>query len=449
MTVAFDAQTTSIRTATTDPYTFSHTGRATGSGGIQGVAVLVLCGTAVTDEVNTITYGGVTLTEIQQNTDTTTEPGNAQLWFVGKGLSGLGGTQTVSVDFTSATATDHQITVVTFTGSTDLEVIAHGGITNNVANPSVTLSYQGRTAITVGGVYSGLAAPTDLTINGNMTAMGSNDMGLFVTRSDRQTTPGTSNFTFSYTAATDDLALVAAAISEVETTWDERFEGGSDGTNITLLNSTLAGVGSGGTIAFENTPFVPNGSTYCRITTSAGTRIPNVDVVRAEGSLTVYRLYFRTSNPAAVGDFWRLHDTVGGAPRVRLDLDGTGHVNMRDANTTRYTSSKALAADEWVRLEVFVDETNNQIRGHMWWGQDLHSTSTAATEYESFGTRTWTQADFNQIRFGIIVTATATADFDGIAWRNASSTTDYIGPPASYNAVPDTSAYDVVGIPMN
>lgn len=443
MTVAFDAQTTSIRTATTDPYTFNHTGAAT----IRGVAVLVLNGTAATDEVNTITYGGVTLTEIQQNTDTTTEPGNAQLWFVGKGLGAVGGTQTVSVDFTSATATDHQITVVTFTGSTDLEVIARGGITNDVANPSVTLSYQGRTAITIGGIYSGAAAPTNLTINGNMTAMGSNDMGNFVTRSDRQTTPGSSDFTYSYTASTDDVAMVVAAISEVETTWDERFEGGTSGTTITPANSKLTGNGSGGTFAFESTPFVPNGNTYARVVVSAGTRIANADIVRTSEAISVHRLYFRTSDPTAIGDFWRLHDTVGAAPRVRLDLDATGHVNMRDANTTRYTSTKALSADEWVRLEIFVDEPSNQIRGHMWWGSSLHSTVTSGAEYESFGTRTWTQNNFDQIRFGVISTATGTADFDGVAWRQAASVTDFIGAPSNANAIPN--AYDVVGIPMN
>lgn len=445
MAVAFDAATESIRTDTSDPYTFSHTGRSSGSGGIQGVAVLIANAPTATDNITTVTYGGVTLNEIQQNTDTATEPGNVQIWFVGTGLSGVAGTQTVSVDFSSATTDDQHITAITFTGSTDLEVVARGGITNNVADPSVTLAVQGRTSLAVGVIYSGLAAPTSLTINGNMTAVHDHDFGNYVARSDRQTSASSSDFTFSYTAATDDVAFSVCSISEIQVPYQENFEGAADGTSITVYNSTLSAVGSGGTAAFENTPFVPEGNTYLQVVTSAGTRTLRKDnVIRAEGSLTVYRLYYSTANPTTALDFWRLWD--GTTARVRLDQNTSGQINFRDAGTTRNTTTKALSANEWARIEVMVDETNNQMRGHMWWGVDLHSSDTGATNSESFGTRTWTQNDFNQIGFGVITTATATCYFDALAWRNASSTTDWIGPPTNANAVPTNQLY--FGIPM-
>jgi hypothetical protein len=448
MAVAYDAATEAIRTDTSDPYTgLSHTGRAEASGGVQGVMVLIANAPTATDQITGVTYGGVALAEVQQNTDTATEPGNTQIWFVGRGLSGLGGTQTVSVDMASGTTDDQHIVCVTFTASADLEVVARGGVTNNVANPSVTLAIQGRTAITLGVIYSGLAAPSNLTVNGNMSAVHDHDFGNYVTRVDRQTTVGTGDFTYSYTASTDDVAMSVCAISEVETTWDENFEGGTDGTNITVSNSKLSGVGTGGTLAFENTAFVPAGSTYARCTTSAGTRTVSYDrVIRAEGSLTVYRFYYRTANPTVANDFWRLHDSVGGVPRVRLDISTSGTINFRDGNTTRNTSTKALSANEWARFEVFVDETNNQIRGHMWWGAQLHDITTSGAEYESFGTRTWTQADFDTLRFGHITSITATSDFDGLAWRNASSVTDYIGPPSNANAV-ETAVFQF-GIPI-
>ena len=243
MAVAFDAATESVRTATTDPYTFSHTGRAAASGGVQGVLVFIIANITSADEVAGVTYGGVALSEVVRASDTAGEPGDVQAWFYGGGLPG--GSQTVSVDFTSATTIDHHITCVTLTGDSRLEVVDSDEVNENVADPSVTLSYGGRTCITVGALFTGFAQPSSAVVLSGMTAVHDHDLGSQATRVDRQTTPGTSDFTFGYTMATDDVAMVAVAVSEiVAPTAISYIAASSNGGNSTgpslVLPSTIA-----------------------------------------------------------------------------------------------------------------------------------------------------------------------------------------------------------------
>lgn len=215
--VALDASTESVRTGTQDPYTFNHTGRAEANGGIQGVIVTAIHGTSSTDHVSTVTYGGVSMSRVIRATDTVTEPGAAEIWFLGTGLSGKGGTQTISADLTSATTDDIEfcaITLVTNDGS-DIEVIDSDSISENATNPSVTLQYGGRYAISIGALYGGGAAPSSFVPNGNCTEVTSEDLGAFYAFVLRQTTPGTSDFAIGGTAATDDVAYVAAAFAKV------------------------------------------------------------------------------------------------------------------------------------------------------------------------------------------------------------------------------------------
>lgn len=211
--VAFDAATESVRTATTDPYTFSHAGRAQASGGVQGVILTSVHGTSSTDHIVGVTYGGVALTRLQTNTDTATEPGRTDIWFVGAGLTG--GTQTVSVDLSSATTDDFHFVALTFTAADDTESIDVDGIDNNVANPSVTLQYGGRVAIAVAALYGGGADPTAFAPNANCSTVHDHDLGAFYSEVIRQTTPGSADFAIGGTSATDDVAYSAAAISEV------------------------------------------------------------------------------------------------------------------------------------------------------------------------------------------------------------------------------------------
>lgn len=215
--VAYDAFTEGNRTDTSDPYTFNHTGRAEANGGVQGVVVTAVHGTSSTDHISSMTYGGVSMSRVITATDTVTEPGRADIWFVGSGLSGKGGTQTISADLTSGTTDDITFTAITLltNDGSDIEVIDSDLVQENAANPSVTLQYGGRYAIAIGALYGGGAAPSSFTPNGNCTEVASQDLGAFYAFTLRQTVPGTSDFAIGGTAVSDDVAYVAAAFAKV------------------------------------------------------------------------------------------------------------------------------------------------------------------------------------------------------------------------------------------
>ena len=211
MTVTVDVATENVRTLTTSPQTFSHAGAASG---VKGVVLAIVHGTSSTDYVSAASYGGVALTRKQRNVDTATEPGAAELWFLGTGVPQ--GTQTVSYT-PGATTDDIHAVAITLLGADDLEVVTQGGIDNNVADPSVTLAYSGRTCMSLAAFYGGGAAPTSFTPNANCSTVHDHDLGAFYSEIIRQTTAGSSDFAIGGTAATDDVAYAAIAVSEALT----------------------------------------------------------------------------------------------------------------------------------------------------------------------------------------------------------------------------------------
>lgn len=210
MTVSVNAATEHVRTGTTSPQTFSHAGAASG---VKGVVLALVHGTSSTDHVTAASYGGVAMTRIQRNVDTATEPGAAELWFLGAGVPQ--GTQTVSYT-PGGTTDDFHAVAITLLGAADTEVVAQGGIDNNVADPSVTLAYGGRTCMAFAALYGGGAAPTSFTPNANCTTVHDHDLGAFYSEIIRQTTADSANFAIGGTAATDDVAFAAIAVSEVQ-----------------------------------------------------------------------------------------------------------------------------------------------------------------------------------------------------------------------------------------
>lgn len=207
MAIAVDAtRTESIRTATTDPYTFNYTPTSTP----RGICVCAIHSDSSTDHISSITYGGVAMQRAVTAADTATEAGRADIWWLGRAVPT--GTQTVSVDLTSATTDDIQFVVFGFTGNKNIDLVDFDSVQENTNGPSVVMSYAGRTCVTISAFYfGGSAAPTP---NANMTNLHTHDFTAQFGSVDMQTTPGTSDFTCSYTA-NDDTALAVAAFSEV------------------------------------------------------------------------------------------------------------------------------------------------------------------------------------------------------------------------------------------
>lgn len=264
------------------------------------------------------------------------------------------------------------------------------------------------------------------------------------------------------TAAAVDVAGSLAVSSSASTAdtgiyWEENAEG-TDGVTVTSSNSSLTDFPvPASKLTFETTASIPEGSSYFRMSTAAATGQGGRDFTRAVDKKSYFRFYYRNSAPTSATDFWRLFDNVGAVPRVRLDLNGSGQINMRDRDTTRGTTTKALSSGEWCRIEVLLDETVDQMTFRMWWGADLHSASTGATNYETMGPLTWTPNAYDEHRFGNIVSVTADGDFDAIA--HLINGTNWIGPRpggtthsadgslavAASNAAAGTAVNDVAG----
>lgn len=212
MTVSVDVATESVRTGTEDPYTFSHGGGV----GPKGVLVLITQSTNTTDFVSAVTYGGSTLTRVLavQDDGTGDEPGQrSYVYFLGSSVPT--GTQTVSVDLTSATTADFHVVSITLNGSANLEVVDSDSYLSNTGNPSIALSYGGRTCMAFSVNKTGHASPANCAIHASMTAIHDHDYGNNSSRVDRQTTAGSADYTVSYTCGGDDHAAIAVAISEV------------------------------------------------------------------------------------------------------------------------------------------------------------------------------------------------------------------------------------------
>lgn len=208
MAVAFDASTAATRTDTSDPFTFNHTPVGTP----KGVVVAIMNYDTATDQVAGVTYGGVAMTRVPPVArDTAGEPSNTQIWFLGASIPT--GTQTVSVDMTSATGDDMYMVCATVTASTDTEVIGYGVQEEDSSNPQATIAHGGRTAIAFAALASGAdAAPTPLT---GVTNLHSNDSGAERQHFARQTTPGSGNTTIGWTLTSDDVSFVALSVSEI------------------------------------------------------------------------------------------------------------------------------------------------------------------------------------------------------------------------------------------
>lgn len=198
----------SVRTDTSDPYAFNFTPSSTA----RGIVVAIMHGVSGTSLVSSVTYGGVAMSLVVGASDTATEPGRAELWFLGSGVPT--GTQSVSIDLTSGSTTDLHVVVWALDGSGDLEVIDFDSLAQNQANPTVTLQAGGRDKLSIAAMYGGGAAPGGTLATGN-TLDHTHDHGSFMSQTCYETTPDASDHTIGWSTLTsDDLAFVAIAVAE-------------------------------------------------------------------------------------------------------------------------------------------------------------------------------------------------------------------------------------------
>lgn len=179
---------------------------------IAGIFVIVLTPTHSDDRISGVTFGGDALTRVVSGIDTADEPGGAYLYFVGTSIPA--GTQDVVISVAGAVNTQLRGVIGSVTAAADTEIADSDSLSANQTNPQLTLDTGANNAAVVAGVYSGLSDVTSLTALSSQTQIQSDDFGAHVTVSTRRTNIESGTITIGWTAATDDVAMVAAAIKE-------------------------------------------------------------------------------------------------------------------------------------------------------------------------------------------------------------------------------------------
>ena len=153
------------------------------------------------------------MTRVNTASDTVTEPGRSYAYFLGASIPT--GIQTISMSYNTGTVESGHAVCCTQTAGADTAVAVSGVAQENQANPQIVLDSGADSALRYCHIYSGLVGPASLTILSGMTAIHNHDFGPACDLTDRQTSPSTGSFTIGYTAASDDVAMVAFAIKEV------------------------------------------------------------------------------------------------------------------------------------------------------------------------------------------------------------------------------------------
>ena len=211
MTVAFDAASASA-SVTTDPFSWTHTPAGTP----KGVIVWVV-GVAVGDQIASVTYGALTLTQAT-GSPVLTGAGESINCHAFYGLASIPtGAQTVTVDKTTGT-NPYVGMCITVTAVADTQIDDTDATINStaVADPSVTLSTGGLTCLAAIGFGSGQDAVTGITPLSGWTSRAEVDFGSLTCGCYTYDTIASSDVTAGWTQTSEDAAAIAFLISDTD-----------------------------------------------------------------------------------------------------------------------------------------------------------------------------------------------------------------------------------------
>jgi hypothetical protein len=205
VTVAYDVL--SFGDSGTGDYSWTHTPVGTPA----GVVVFIADNATTTDNIDGVTYGGISMTEMA-GSPFVGAAGVVQGYFLGASVPT--GAQTVAVD--TNTNTDSRGFAITMTGAADLVVQDTTGLaTSGSGDLTGTLALGGNTCFCLEAFWSalgGLAGPSPLT---GWTSANENDRGADIVGCYTYDTVDTSDVTFGVNHANPDaVAVLAAAITE-------------------------------------------------------------------------------------------------------------------------------------------------------------------------------------------------------------------------------------------
>jgi len=200
--VAFDAYTSELG----GDGAFDHTPAGTPR------AVIIFVHTGGTQTTTAVTYGGVSLTQVEYFETVNAENNfDLSLWFLGSSIPT--GTQSI---VTTTSAGSPNVVCYTLTASADT-VIENTDITIDTtigADPSVSLGLSGNTSWVAMSFLSGLPNVSQVTPLTNWTSRDEVDEGAYVDGFYSYDTIGSTDVTCGYTAIPDNAALLCVAVTE-------------------------------------------------------------------------------------------------------------------------------------------------------------------------------------------------------------------------------------------
>lgn len=195
--------------------TFSHAGSASAKG-----AIAVICVSAAADPITSIQYGdpgtsgrpSTTMPLIDFAVDAT-EIGRVYVYFLGDLITGLGGTQTVTLN--GATTAPKFVSLFTVLSATStVAVNAFGAVDTTVGTAAQVTLTTTADSMSFGGAHSGAAAPSATPVTG-CTLVADADYGALSANTVRRTAVDTAgSIAVGVTTASDDFCACAVAIAE-------------------------------------------------------------------------------------------------------------------------------------------------------------------------------------------------------------------------------------------
>ena len=233
----------------------------------------------------------------------------------------------------------------------------------------------------------------------------------------------------SYTLAINQNHNLQTGLSGVSSDFSQTFDSFPDGTTLTTGNTGFTAISNsgGGTFTAASTSPVHNG--FGRMQTTGSSTLSVQDDYGSTSS-RYYRFYMRMASiPGSTQTMFNLRDaSTNTVSSIRVQNDGT--FVLRNGNTAVATSTAALGANQWARIELFYNAASSTQTARLYLGSNYDG---------SIPTETLTGAATNgatvDANYGMVTAqASQTVDLDEVA----TSTAGWLGPSGG-TAIPAVS----------
>lgn len=210
---AFESHTGTTGSTNQASFSWTHTSVSTP----VGVLVYVFNASSATNQVTSVTYGGVDLVLQARATDTVTEPGDCQVWYLGRRANlPTGLTQTVVVNRNNNADILYAVSITVNTGITNRDTDVTG-ITlfqedQALAEALISDGTSATNSVRYAGAYSGLPNPP--AAGASSTLLHNIDFGANGVTVVYETTAGTGSRNVGVTGGSDDVAAVYLAVRD-------------------------------------------------------------------------------------------------------------------------------------------------------------------------------------------------------------------------------------------